>query len=244
MFYPPLQILGMLLRSKGKMINSNILHLTYTLVGTVDSAHESACIPNPVAFSDLLAGNTRKSWFCTLFIMRVLFYHFYASWQATCTCKLILMRLLCTIDPWLSILVYSPVIRPHTHMHLPPHTPPSPTSSHTSHSPHRSIGVEWDLGGDTTLSVGPLLWVDSSQHPEAGQRRADAQNESGEISCSLIWFVENDSFLSLTSLTFCNTCGSLVQKCLVEFNYVYTCTCSIPPDCTCVSTRCLHLADT
>ncbi len=61
MFYPPLQILGMLLRSKGKMINSNILHLTYTLVGTVDSAHESACIPNPVAFSDLLAGNTRKS---------------------------------------------------------------------------------------------------------------------------------------------------------------------------------------
>ncbi len=38
------------------MINSNILHLTYTLVGTVDSAHESACIPNPVAFKDLLAG--------------------------------------------------------------------------------------------------------------------------------------------------------------------------------------------
>ncbi len=61
MFYLPPQILGMLLRSKGKMINSNILHLTYTLVGTVDSAHESACIPNPVAFSDLLAGNTRKS---------------------------------------------------------------------------------------------------------------------------------------------------------------------------------------
>lgn len=50
------QILGMILRSKGKMINSNILHLTYTLVGTVDSAQESACIPNQVAFSDLLAG--------------------------------------------------------------------------------------------------------------------------------------------------------------------------------------------
>lgn len=61
MFVPSPQILGMLLRSKGKMINSNILHLTYTLVGTVDSAHESACIPNPVAFSDLLAGNTVKS---------------------------------------------------------------------------------------------------------------------------------------------------------------------------------------
>jgi len=46
----------MLLRSKAELINSNILHLTYTLVGTVNSEHESACIPNPVAFQDLLAG--------------------------------------------------------------------------------------------------------------------------------------------------------------------------------------------
>ncbi len=46
----------MLLRSKAHLINSNILHLTYTLVGTVDSEHENACIPNPIAFRDLLAG--------------------------------------------------------------------------------------------------------------------------------------------------------------------------------------------
>ena len=46
----------MLLRSKAEHINSHILHLTYTLVGTVNSEHESACISNPVAFQDLLAG--------------------------------------------------------------------------------------------------------------------------------------------------------------------------------------------
>ena len=46
----------MLLRGKSRLINGNILHLTYTLVGTVDSEHESACIPNPIAFRDLLAG--------------------------------------------------------------------------------------------------------------------------------------------------------------------------------------------
>ena len=50
------QVLGMLLRSKAHLINSNILHLTYTLVGTVNSEHESACIPNLIAFRDLLAG--------------------------------------------------------------------------------------------------------------------------------------------------------------------------------------------
>ena len=46
----------MLLRSKSHLVNSNILHLTYTLVGTVDSEHESARIPNIIAFKDLLAG--------------------------------------------------------------------------------------------------------------------------------------------------------------------------------------------
>ena len=46
----------MLLRSKSHLINSNILHLTFTLVGTVNSEHESACIPNSVPFKDLLAG--------------------------------------------------------------------------------------------------------------------------------------------------------------------------------------------
>lgn len=51
-----LQVLGMLLRGKSHLINGNILHLTFTLVGTVDSEHECACIPNPIAFRDLLAG--------------------------------------------------------------------------------------------------------------------------------------------------------------------------------------------
>ena len=49
----------MLLRSKSQLINSNILHLTYTLVGTVDSEQESARIPNLIAFQDLLAGMCR-----------------------------------------------------------------------------------------------------------------------------------------------------------------------------------------
>ena len=51
-----LQVLGMLLRGKSHLINGNILHLTFTLVGTVDSEHENSCIPNPIAFRDLLAG--------------------------------------------------------------------------------------------------------------------------------------------------------------------------------------------
>ena len=50
------QVLGMLLRGKSHLINGNILHLTFTLVGTVDSEHENSCIPNPIAFRDLLAG--------------------------------------------------------------------------------------------------------------------------------------------------------------------------------------------
>ena len=50
----------MLLRSKSQLINSNILHLTYTLVGTVDSEQESARIPNLIAFQDLLAGMCRE----------------------------------------------------------------------------------------------------------------------------------------------------------------------------------------
>ena len=54
---PPLsQLLGMLLRDKSHLVNSNILHLTFTLVGTVDNEHESARISNTIAFKDLLAG--------------------------------------------------------------------------------------------------------------------------------------------------------------------------------------------
>ena len=36
------------------MLNTHILHLTFALVGTVDSDRESSVIPNRVAFKDLL----------------------------------------------------------------------------------------------------------------------------------------------------------------------------------------------
>jgi len=52
----------MLLRSKSHLVNSNILHLTYTLVGTVDSEQESSTIPNLIAFKDLLAGKGCLRW--------------------------------------------------------------------------------------------------------------------------------------------------------------------------------------
>nr|XP_018916724.1 PREDICTED: WD repeat and FYVE domain-containing protein 3 [Bemisia tabaci] len=48
------QTLAMLLRKKKHLLNSHILHLTFSLVGTVDSGRESSSIPNPVAFQDLL----------------------------------------------------------------------------------------------------------------------------------------------------------------------------------------------
>ena len=36
------------------MLNTHILHLTFALVGTVDSSRESSFIPNKMAFKDLL----------------------------------------------------------------------------------------------------------------------------------------------------------------------------------------------
>lgn len=44
----------MLLKKKRSLLNSHILHLTFSLVGTVDSGHETAIIPNSTAFQDLL----------------------------------------------------------------------------------------------------------------------------------------------------------------------------------------------
>lgn len=49
-----LQLLAMLLKKKRSLLNSHILHLTFSLVGTVDSGHETAIIPNSTAFQDLL----------------------------------------------------------------------------------------------------------------------------------------------------------------------------------------------
>lgn len=48
------QTLAMLLRRKRPLLNSHILHLTFSLVGTVDSGRESSSIPNTMAFQDLL----------------------------------------------------------------------------------------------------------------------------------------------------------------------------------------------
>ncbi|XP_048589940.1 WD repeat and FYVE domain-containing protein 3-like [Nematostella vectensis] len=48
------QILAFLLRKKQYLLNTHILHLTFALVGTVDSDRESSIIPNRIAFRDLL----------------------------------------------------------------------------------------------------------------------------------------------------------------------------------------------
>lgn len=48
------QTLAMLLRRKCPLLNSHILHLTFSLVGTVDSGRETSAIPNVTAFHDLL----------------------------------------------------------------------------------------------------------------------------------------------------------------------------------------------
>ncbi|RZF45662.1 hypothetical protein LSTR_LSTR010613 [Laodelphax striatellus] len=48
------QTLAMLLRRKRHLLNSHILHLAFSLVGTVDSGRESSSIPNPTPFQDLL----------------------------------------------------------------------------------------------------------------------------------------------------------------------------------------------
>uniref|UniRef100_A0A182PWH8 Uncharacterized protein n=1 Tax=Anopheles epiroticus TaxID=199890 RepID=A0A182PWH8_9DIPT len=44
------QTLGMLYKRKKTLLNSHILHLTFNLVGTVHSGHESSTIPNITAF--------------------------------------------------------------------------------------------------------------------------------------------------------------------------------------------------
>ncbi|XP_048248442.1 WD repeat and FYVE domain-containing protein 3-like isoform X1 [Haliotis rufescens] len=48
------QMLAMLYKKKRHLLNSHILHLTFSLVGTVDSGRESSAIPNQTSFEDLL----------------------------------------------------------------------------------------------------------------------------------------------------------------------------------------------
>ena len=47
-------MLAVLYRKKRDLLNSHILHLTFSVVGTVDSGRESTVIPNKAAFEDLL----------------------------------------------------------------------------------------------------------------------------------------------------------------------------------------------
>ncbi|XP_014681660.1 PREDICTED: WD repeat and FYVE domain-containing protein 3-like isoform X2 [Priapulus caudatus] len=70
------QILAMLFKKKRQFLNSHILHLTFSLVGTVDSGRESTTIPNVTAFEDLLCD--LEVWHdapCDL--QRSLYEHFY-----------------------------------------------------------------------------------------------------------------------------------------------------------------------
>ncbi|XP_052816149.1 WD repeat and FYVE domain-containing protein 3-like isoform X4 [Mya arenaria] len=48
------QMLAMLYKRKQSLLNSHILHLTFSLVGTIDSGKESSLIPNRKAFEDIL----------------------------------------------------------------------------------------------------------------------------------------------------------------------------------------------
>ncbi|CAL1540511.1 unnamed protein product, partial [Lymnaea stagnalis] len=48
------QLLAMLYKKKRHLLNSHILHLTFSLVGTLDSGRETSIIPNITAFQDLL----------------------------------------------------------------------------------------------------------------------------------------------------------------------------------------------
>lgn len=48
------QTLAMFFKKKRNLLNSHILHLTFSLVGTVNSGQETSAIPNITAFQDLL----------------------------------------------------------------------------------------------------------------------------------------------------------------------------------------------
>lgn len=48
------QTLAMFFKKKRNLLNSHILHLTFSLVGTVNSGQESSAIPNITAFQDML----------------------------------------------------------------------------------------------------------------------------------------------------------------------------------------------
>lgn len=70
------QIVAFLLKKKKHLLNTHILHLVFSLVGTVRSDRESATIPNITAFNDLLCD--LEIWHNTpAELERSLFSHFY-----------------------------------------------------------------------------------------------------------------------------------------------------------------------
>lgn len=66
------QTLAMLLRRKKLLLNSHILHLVFSLVGTVDSGRETSAIPNRTAFqvSDFFKINTLLNCCPLLFLIK------------------------------------------------------------------------------------------------------------------------------------------------------------------------------
>ena len=50
-----IQFLAMIFKKKRHLLNSHILHLTFSLAGTLDSSRDTTTIPNQRAFETLLA---------------------------------------------------------------------------------------------------------------------------------------------------------------------------------------------
>ncbi|XP_038062031.1 WD repeat and FYVE domain-containing protein 3-like isoform X2 [Patiria miniata] len=70
------QILAFLLKKKKHLLNSHILHLTFSLVGTIDSGRETTIIPHRTAFEDLLCD--LEVWHNAPYdLQRSLYDHFY-----------------------------------------------------------------------------------------------------------------------------------------------------------------------
>jgi hypothetical protein len=71
------QVLAMLLRKKSSLLNSHILHLIFSMAGTIDVARDAAAgIPNPAVFRDVLCD--LELWHSApLECEKLLFEHFY-----------------------------------------------------------------------------------------------------------------------------------------------------------------------
>lgn len=73
------QTLAMLLKRKKNLLNSHILHLAFSLVGTVDSGRETSAIPNVTAFQVCKF----KIFLCIIFLYHLLCCRIYcATWKS------------------------------------------------------------------------------------------------------------------------------------------------------------------